>query len=48
MEILKLIWDSENRIWKCPYCGAVYERPEDWIPKTNWCMKCRNEWADLK
>lgn len=45
MENLNLIWDSENENWICPYCGAIYDRPENQKPTIGWCMKCKSEWG---
>lgn len=45
MENLNLIWDLENEIWICPYCGAIYDRPENQKPIIRWCMKCKSEWG---
>lgn len=43
-----LIWkiDSKNEnggYWICQHCGAIYNRPENWVPNIDWCMKCKKE-----
>lgn len=44
-----LIWMIDNQnlnggYWECVYCGAIYSRPQNWNPPTDYCMKCRKEW----
>ena len=45
MENLKWILDPETNewVWQCQYCGAIYRQPQNWNPPA-WCMKCRKEW----
>ena len=45
-----LIWkiDSENKnggYWYCSCCGAIYRQSKNWKPPTNYCMRCKSEWA---
>ena len=44
-----LDWVEDSKMenggfWVCPICNAVYFRPQNWIPKTNYCMKCKTKW----
>lgn len=48
-EFPKLIFKIENEksVWICSCCGAKYYRDKNWIPPTNYCMKCHAVWINL-
>ena len=44
-----LIWKIDNQnlnggYWECVHCGAIYSRPQNWIPNIGRCTKCKKEW----
>ena len=42
---IKFVDDKENPYWECPYCGARYYQPENWVPFADYCMKCKESWT---
>lgn len=47
-EKAKLIFfkDKGKDMWICSKCGAKYKRGKEWIPPTNYCMKCKTTWEN--
>lgn len=40
----KLIWKINNENENGLHCGKIYNRPQNWIPNIDQCMKRRKEW----